>query len=388
MDYDFQSSYTLLPQSPLLHFQHDNAGATLRASEVKPKLDRYLIRLAEAKGNPIPEDCFNPKHPDSLDYKLGFEALEPGESITVGQNENRMKKASYEMYYGNTGLDEERHIRGIMCKTRMTVTCFHPELMSRIKNNLPVFFFVTNFGRMQSKGFGSFVVERRAITRPGEVAAALKTEYGCAKCYRFAIPGRPENRELFTCIKTVYSIMKAGIKYPITVPSLLESYMKSRCKPGLGNEKEWMYDEGLAPRRKKASFQKSPVLPMKKRYVRAVLGVGDHIDFMNVKTKVSIANRSGEIERFPSPVFFKVVDGVVYFVGTKIDKRIFGQEFLFQSNNGRKGVLSVPREDELPADFMDSFMEYCCTELNKGVLRSPAFKKQPALFNLRIEEVK
>lgn len=30
-------------QSPIIHFQHDQAGATLRASEVKPKLDRFLL---------------------------------------------------------------------------------------------------------------------------------------------------------------------------------------------------------------------------------------------------------------------------------------------------------------------------------------------------------
>lgn len=29
-------------QSPILHFQHQQQGATLRASEVKPKLDRFI----------------------------------------------------------------------------------------------------------------------------------------------------------------------------------------------------------------------------------------------------------------------------------------------------------------------------------------------------------
>ena len=34
-------------QSPIIHFQHDQAGATLRASEVKPKLDRFLLNKME-----------------------------------------------------------------------------------------------------------------------------------------------------------------------------------------------------------------------------------------------------------------------------------------------------------------------------------------------------
>lgn len=34
-------------QSPMIHFQYDQAGATLRASEVKPKLDRFLLNKME-----------------------------------------------------------------------------------------------------------------------------------------------------------------------------------------------------------------------------------------------------------------------------------------------------------------------------------------------------
>ena len=33
----------LKQHTPLIHFQHDQEGATLRASEVKPKLDRFVL---------------------------------------------------------------------------------------------------------------------------------------------------------------------------------------------------------------------------------------------------------------------------------------------------------------------------------------------------------
>ena len=36
----------LKQHTPLIHFQHDEYGATLRASEVKPKLDKYIIQHA------------------------------------------------------------------------------------------------------------------------------------------------------------------------------------------------------------------------------------------------------------------------------------------------------------------------------------------------------
>ena len=37
-------------QTPILHFQPDTAGATVRASEVKPKLDKFLIKKLEVRG--------------------------------------------------------------------------------------------------------------------------------------------------------------------------------------------------------------------------------------------------------------------------------------------------------------------------------------------------
>ena len=33
----------LIQQSPMIHFQHDEEGAALRATDVKPRLDRFLI---------------------------------------------------------------------------------------------------------------------------------------------------------------------------------------------------------------------------------------------------------------------------------------------------------------------------------------------------------
>ena len=41
--YSFQKEYDLKAHSPLIHFQHGSDGATLRVTEVKPKLDRYII---------------------------------------------------------------------------------------------------------------------------------------------------------------------------------------------------------------------------------------------------------------------------------------------------------------------------------------------------------
>ena len=45
--YSFEKSYRLAAQTPMIHFQWNQQGATLRASEVKPKLDKFLITKLE-----------------------------------------------------------------------------------------------------------------------------------------------------------------------------------------------------------------------------------------------------------------------------------------------------------------------------------------------------
>ena len=37
-------TYELKQETPIIHFQHNQSGATLRATEVKPKLDRFIIK--------------------------------------------------------------------------------------------------------------------------------------------------------------------------------------------------------------------------------------------------------------------------------------------------------------------------------------------------------
>ncbi len=53
MNNPFQITFTLKQHTPLIHFQHDQQGATLRATELKPKLDRFIIeKCLEELDNP------------------------------------------------------------------------------------------------------------------------------------------------------------------------------------------------------------------------------------------------------------------------------------------------------------------------------------------------
>ena len=63
----FSLNYTLKAQSPMIHFQAQQQGATLRATEVKPKLDKFIIQKLGAEN--IPQDWFIP-NTKAFNYKL------------------------------------------------------------------------------------------------------------------------------------------------------------------------------------------------------------------------------------------------------------------------------------------------------------------------------
>ena len=98
-------------QSPIIHFQHDQAGATLRASEVKPKLDRFLLNKMEQETGKrvavLKEDngyavMFTDKEHNALNYRMNFEV--PGNAYWV--EPGTFKPESYSIYYGNSGVHD------------------------------------------------------------------------------------------------------------------------------------------------------------------------------------------------------------------------------------------------------------------------------------------
>ena len=67
----YKLSFTLKQHTPIIHFQHEQEGATLRATEVKPKLDRFIIDKLKQDGKEVPKEWLVGKgdHP-ALNYKM------------------------------------------------------------------------------------------------------------------------------------------------------------------------------------------------------------------------------------------------------------------------------------------------------------------------------
>ena len=101
----------LRQHTPLIHFQHDQEGATLRASEVKPKLDKFVLTklgngnfnagvdIAKAKGWLIGKG----DHP-ALDYKMRI-IDNPDNIISMETNKKREYKENNEYKDNQNGFE-------------------------------------------------------------------------------------------------------------------------------------------------------------------------------------------------------------------------------------------------------------------------------------------
>lgn len=172
----------LKQHTPLIHFQHDQDGATLRASEVKPKLDKFILNqlTSEERKQGEGEGWIKSKNGKSwLDYKMKIEAREPRDvSMTVleeidkktqSQKRDDIGRPLYKtqnypdnmnsLIMGNMGGRIREDVLNFVMFGNVSLTLiFNCErLLTIVKNEVFNFFFVTNFGNRTSKGFGSFM---------------------------------------------------------------------------------------------------------------------------------------------------------------------------------------------------------------------------------------
>lgn len=151
MSHPFQLTFTLKQHTPIIHFQHEQEGATLRATEVKPKLDRFIIAKMGGK-NKMNKSWFNNYEKESLDYKLRIEPLSPHiYEIPKGEN-----IGSFFGAMGNDYLLNPRCLSIAEDDIQCSIIAKDNSLKEMIISILNEFFAINNFGMRQSKGFGSF----------------------------------------------------------------------------------------------------------------------------------------------------------------------------------------------------------------------------------------
>ncbi len=165
---------TLKQHTPIIHFQHDQEGATLRASEVKPKLDKFILTKlsAETKANGVKEGWIKVKDGKTwLDYKMKIESKQIDSSIqlTIVHDRNnkyyaRLNNQSKDEFpfllcnMGGKTTQEELMNLSLYKENKLYITVVNKDLCELIEDNIAAMFAVSNFGQRTTKGFGSFSV--------------------------------------------------------------------------------------------------------------------------------------------------------------------------------------------------------------------------------------
>jgi hypothetical protein len=167
--------YVLHQHTPILHFQYQEVGATLRPSELKPKLDRFLIASwtqshdnEAKKRSEVMRTQGYTKYLASKKTSNEVPALDYSLSVLSSETSPDMKpiEGSYPMYFGNLGAQKKHLIyeKAVLLEVKST----NAELVEEIHQLLPNFLLWNNFGTRQSKGFGSYFLPTWDENRAGE----------------------------------------------------------------------------------------------------------------------------------------------------------------------------------------------------------------------------
>jgi len=330
----FKVEFTLKQHTPIIHFQSEQRGATLRATELKPKFDRFLLENVE--NLPFKENANGHK---SLDYKVKIE-----QNISNALEIN--KKES--LFFGNMGDGEDKKYKLYTKIFTISFLSFNTTIKKAIENNFEAFLANTNFGTRQSKGYGGFYIDKKEFN-PKLVPH---------KVYSFSTNNWEKD------IKTFYSFLRQGINLPnrdgtrfYSKPAIF-SYAKS---------KGWTWDKKAIKEKyfkDKLQHQSGDAVEYKsdmKFLLRDLFGLSSDQSWMSYKTTISKENQ--EIERYKSPITFKIVNNKVYFWANKTVEKILDKEFVVKSNKKGDLTLSTPNS----FDFDDFFNFTFKIDLSKHI---------------------
>ena len=223
----------LKQHTPMWHFQPNEEGCCLRATEVKPKLDRYLAQKIQIKPNWKIEN-----QKVALDYKMTFQTIGPKSCLAIEDGRGR---SAYPLFFGNMGDNVQPkkmvfYPQGI----KMTLFSFHTDLLDEIEKQLDAFFACTTFGTRQDKGFGCFYPIKPNLN--GKNFYDLDAPY----CFDIDLspkdknPGTNRNsralnldqefQELFKYVNYFHKMIRSGVnipQFPKDKPPITKHYYKS-----------------------------------------------------------------------------------------------------------------------------------------------------------------
>lgn len=369
---DYKLEFTLRQHTPLIHFQHDQAGATLRATEVKPKLDKYIVDQMGGWKN-IPKSWLvgngKAEH-EALNYKVRI--IDQNAEIVIIEKDAksvRVNDRSFDLvqFFANMGneyMNRPRYISWCGNPFRIEIVTTEPLLKQTIENVFLPFLAKSNFGGRQNKGYGSFYIDN-------EEPILSDVPY-------LEIASRNWNDAILV-INYYYQRLKSGINYcyfnkakgRIThneyEPSYLKIYLSSN---GYSEwEKKWLKIKflGLADDGKIRHFNRALLgLPYAFQFIPKKSDCNPSkssqvYPYEKIEIDVAQPQDQRQIARIKSPITFKpVICGRTFKIFILVEKQdqgpLLGQLFEFkQKKSNKKETLALPLK---ALDIDDLILKY------------------------------
>jgi len=326
----YKIEFTLKQHTPLIHFQHDQEGATLRATEVKPKLDRFIIEeLTKLKGDEAKlrfRHCTEKKikngnhyidNPDfrqewldllqglsnehlAFDYKIKISPH--GQSITYLKSNETRNGIQNPVYFANLGDSRPKHYSESQ-SIELIFNSFNRGVYNLFSEEfICKYFLFNNFGSRQSKGLGSYYpvkINSNKIT-------TLPEKFLSKDDYYIEIEST-EEFNIFSTIDFFWKWLKSGINYN-------GFYKDSILKLYISNNQTYKWEK----RRVKELFLDLPANNDSKFFVRAYMGLADNFTYKWVPKRkrrtgefytpiditINIECQNNDIQRNSAPYLF------------------------------------------------------------------------------------
>jgi hypothetical protein len=391
----YKVDFKLKQHTPLIHFQHDQDGATLRATEVKPKLDKYLLEMLF--GNDFESvKMFLTGYTKEKEMEIkrkfndGFKALDYKVLIVANPKDieiipiDELPKSKFPCFFGNMGDENKKDPKRFSYTSepiQIVFKTYHKKIADSLKTEVPNFFARHNFGTRQSKGFGSFYINE------------IDEKYEIPGLYSFftSIAGPKEFSKLFKDIELVHKVLRSGINDKgrggvslFYMKPLIWQYFR---KKGISWEKrkikQEFYNSELNHQMKDHEIEIDledrihwPLYFHGEEYkiVKDLLGLSS-LENWREPYKTEIRKESDSIDRMKSPFFYKPIKTGDRF-NIFIDFDLFNNDFL----NAEFKIKSRSNEFSLTTAAIfdvDDFFSWCFSGANILKLIDERYRESP-----------
>ena len=296
-------------------------------------------------------------------------------------------------------------------------------LLDRIKDNIQAFFVANNFGSRQSKGFGCFqlmeiVHNNCTVKLKQNNEKLLRQEFSVV--YKRTGKSSSDICKILQTINNDYKLLKSGINTPSQYKKsvLFDYFIGKHIRWEKRKIKQCIKTQGFSLKCTLAPIYGSNVNtdkgwddPKEFQYafIRALLGMSSNYEFQLIRGSdkdtiiVSVLLKgeeikdpskekaedfatilgdnnvkhyykfSSDIERYRSPLMFKVIGQDIYLVGNEVSNEIKAKDFIFRIHDYRQGktVSPLPKEQQkdiilsTPSNFsIAEFMNFACSRIS------------------------